>query len=74
MKYCCAIQTGKQLQDEQRMRFETEEFYFKSPREMAHDFREVPEALKITRTIAERCSLLLEFGDIHMPRFDLGTG
>lgn len=68
------IQTGKQYQDEQRLRFETEEFYFKSPQEMARDFREVPQALKATRAIAERCSLLLEFGEVHMPRFDLGTG
>lgn len=68
------IQTGKKLEDAQRLRFESSEFYFKSPEEMARDFREVPEALATTRTIAERCSLLLEFGEVHMPRFDLGTG
>jgi DNA polymerase-3 subunit alpha len=68
------IQTGKTLDDPDRLRFETAEFYFKSPEEMAHDFREIPEALKVTREIADRCSLLLEFGRVHMPRFDLGTG
>ncbi len=68
------IQTGKTLDDPDRLRFETAEFYFKSPEEMARDFREVPEAIKATLEIAERCSLLLEFGRVHMPRFDLGTG
>jgi DNA polymerase-3 subunit alpha len=68
------IQTGKKLEDESRMSFSTDQFFFKSPEQMAHDFRDVPEALKATRQIAERCSLLLEFGQVHMPRFDLGTG
>ncbi|MEW6137347.1 MAG: DNA polymerase III subunit alpha [Thermodesulfobacteriota bacterium] len=68
------IQTGKLLADEERLGFSTDQFYFKSPEQMAHDFREVPEALKTTRVIADRCSLLLEFNETHMPRFDLGTG
>jgi len=68
------IQTGKKLEDSARMRFETAEFYFKSPEEMAHDFRDYPEALKTTVTVADRCSLLLDFDRLHMPRFDLGTG
>ncbi len=68
------IQTGKKLQDEDRLRFATDQFFFKSPEQMEHDFRDIPEALKNTRVISDRCSLLLEFGQIHMPRFDLGTG
>ncbi len=68
------IQTGKQYDQEDRMRFSTEEFYFKPPEQMAREFREVPESLKATLSIAERCSLLLDFDQIHMPRFDLGTG
>jgi DNA polymerase-3 subunit alpha len=68
------IQTGKQFADENRMSFSTQEFYFKSPERMAQDFREVPESLKNTRVIADRCSLLLDFDQIFMPRFDLGTG
>lgn len=56
------------------MSFSTEEFYFKSPARMAEDFRDVPESLKNTRVIADRCSLLLDFDQIFMPRFDLGTG
>ena len=68
------IQTGKKLSDPDRLSFKTDQSYFKSPEEMARDFKEAPEALKTTRTIAERCSLLLEFGQVHMPRFDPGTG
>ncbi len=68
------IQTGKQINDENRMRFETDQFYFKSPEVMAHDFRDVPEALSNTMLVAERCSLLLDLGEPLMPRFDLGTG
>jgi len=68
------IQTGKKLADPDRLSFSSDQFYFKSPEEMARDFKDVPEALKATLEIAERCSLLLEFGQLHMPRFDLGTG
>jgi len=68
------VQTGKLLEDASRMSFDSDQFFFKSPERMATDFREVPEAIKNTRVIAERCSLLLEFGQVHMPRFDLGTG
>jgi len=68
------IQTGKLYDQEDRMRFSTEEFYYKSPQQMAHEFRDIPESLKMTLAIAERCSLLLDFDQIHMPRFDLGTG
>ncbi|MFH0823260.1 MAG: DNA polymerase III subunit alpha [Pseudomonadota bacterium] len=68
------IQTGKMMDDPSRMRFETEEFYVKSPKEMAHDFRHVPDAIKNTLVVAERCNLLLQFDEIHMPRFDPGTG
>jgi len=68
------IQTGKKLEDEDRLRFSTEEFYFKSPEQMSRDFRDIPEAIRNTRVIADRCSLMVEFGQVHMPRFDLGTG
>jgi len=66
------IQTGKQLSDTDRLSFETDEFYFKSPEEMARDFQDMPDALSTSLAIAERCSLLLEFGEPHMPRFDPG--
>ncbi len=68
------IQTGKKLDDTKRLSFSSDQFFFKSPERMAADFREIPEALKTTKLIAERCSLLLESGQIHMPRFDPGNG
>lgn len=63
------IQTGKKLSDQNRMRFSTNEFYFKSPKEMAAEFAEFPEALKTTLRIAERCSVAMDFKTQHMPVF-----
>ncbi|MDR1677166.1 MAG: DNA polymerase III subunit alpha [Deltaproteobacteria bacterium] len=51
------IQTNKLVSDHKRMRMETNEFYFKSPQEMAHDFSWCPEALANTLAIAEQCNL-----------------
>ncbi len=68
------IQTGKKLEDVNRMSFSSEQFYVKSPEIMAYDFRNYPQAIRNTLEISERCGLLLEFGQVHMPRFDLGTG
>lgn len=68
------IQTGKKLEDANRMSFSSEQFYVKSPEIMAYDFRNHPDAIRNTMGIAERCGLLLEFGQVHMPRFNLGTG
>ena len=63
------IQTGKTLQDPDRLRFETEEFYLKSGREMEQVMGLYPEALEQTAVIAERCSVELEFGVPHLPAF-----
>lgn len=68
------IQTGKTLADTERMRFETSEFYFKSPHQMQQLFSHVPEALTNTLKIADRCQLELEFGGRHLPRFPLPQG
>ena len=50
------IQTGKTLGDANRMKFATDQFYFKSAVEMAQVFREIPEALSRTVDIAARCA------------------
>lgn len=68
------IQTGKTLADPDRMRFETSEFYLKSPQQMQALFSFVPEAITNTLKIAERCQLELEFGGRHLPRFPLPKG
>jgi len=68
------IQTGKTLQEPQRLRFPSEEFYFKSPEEMADLFRECPEAVMNTRVIAEQCNLELRFDEKHIPRIPVPSG
>jgi DNA polymerase-3 subunit alpha len=68
------IQTGKILSDQDRMRFATDEFYFKSPKEMEALFSSYPDALKNTIEIAERCNLELRFDEIHLPDFNVPQG
>ncbi|MCD8390406.1 MAG: DNA polymerase III subunit alpha, partial [Firmicutes bacterium] len=68
------IQTEKKVNDKDRMRFETEEFYVKSPEEMAELFKYAPEALENTGRIAERCNVELDFGSRHLPSFDVPNG
>lgn len=63
------IQTNKTLKDPDRMKFQTDEFYFKSPEEMKREFDEIPEAIKNTVIIAERCNLTLELGGALLPEF-----
>ncbi len=64
------IQTGKTMSDPSHMRFQTEEFYFKSPEEMKEYFSEIPEAVLNTRAIAERCNLEFTLGKPMLPKFD----
>jgi DNA polymerase-3 subunit alpha len=63
------VQTGKTVNSPDRMRFETDHFYFKSPREMQEAFRDIPDAVKNTIEIAERCNLELRLGEPHLPEF-----
>ena len=64
------IQTGKTMEDSDRMRFQNDEFYFKSPAEMREQFADVPEALENTLRIAERCNLEIPTGAYHFPQFE----
>lgn len=63
------IQTGKTMNATDRMRFRTDQFYFKSPDEMSRAFAHVPEALRNTMTVAERCNLTLLFKEYRFPTF-----
>jgi DNA polymerase-3 subunit alpha len=63
------IQSGDSLQNPNRWRFDTDQFYFKSPQEMAADFAPYPEALRATLEIAERCKVTMELGRILLPKF-----
>ena len=68
------IQTGRLLEDENRMRFETNEFYLKSEEEMRELFPNHPEAIENTHKIAELCNVEFEFGHYHLPEFKLPAG
>ena len=68
------IQTGKGISDANRLQFPNQEFYLKTPEEMASIFAEVPEAITSTKAIADRCNLVLNFGEMHLPRFPVPEG
>lgn len=68
------IQTGKIVADTQRLRFPSNEFYLKTPEEMAAKFPYAPQALENTVKIAERCQFEFKFGEIHLPQFQLPEG
>ena len=68
------IQTGKTLDDPNRMRFETKEFFVKSEAEMSALFPDHPEAIENTDRIAELCNVEFEFGKYHLPLFQLPEG
>ena len=68
------IQMGKTVDDEDRMKMSTDQLYLKSEEEMAELFSYVPEALENTCRIAERCNVEIEFGKLHLPRFDVPEG
>lgn len=63
------IQMEKTVDDPNRMKFETEEFYIKSPQEMEALFSYVPEAIENTEKIAKRCNVEFDFGSRHLPSF-----
>ncbi|MBR3134623.1 MAG: DNA polymerase III subunit alpha [Clostridia bacterium] len=65
------IQTGKKMSDEDRMRFETDELYVKSPEEMMEYFKSVPDAIENTVKIAEMCNVEFEFGHTILPNYDV---
>lgn len=68
------IQTAKNVDDEDRMRFEGEEFYLKSEEEMDKLFPYVPQAVKNTAEVAEKCSFDFAFGERLLPKYDVPEG
>ncbi|MBI5328438.1 MAG: DNA polymerase III subunit alpha [Deltaproteobacteria bacterium] len=68
------IQTGKTVNATDRLKFRTDEFYFKSPKEMETAFSSYPEAIKNTIEIAERCNLELKLKEHHLPVFPVPDG
>ena len=65
------IQTGKTVDDENRMRYEPRNFYLRSTEEMEALFSGYPEAVENTQRIADRCQLEFTFGKYHLPEFKL---
>jgi len=68
------IQTGSKLNDKDRLRFKTDEFYFKSEEEMSKIFGNIPEALENTIKIAEKCNLELPLNKVILPVFEVPEG
>ena len=65
------INTGKTLQDENRMKMSSQELYFKPPEEMVHLFRDLPGSTDTTLEIAEKCDVEITFGEMHLPQFEV---
>ncbi len=68
------IQTGKTVDDDNRMRYEPQNFYLRSTEEMEALFSGYPDAVENTQRIAERCRLEFTFGKYHLPEFKLPPG
>ncbi len=65
------LQTGKDRDDPKRLRYTTDQIYFKSQSEMAQSFSEFQSALDITSEIAEKCNLELDFDTTYLPKFEI---
>ena len=68
------IQTGKTVDDENRMRYEPRNFYLRSTEEMEELFGAYPDAVANTQRIADRCQMEFTFGKYHLPEFQLPPG
>jgi DNA polymerase-3 subunit alpha len=68
------IQSGDSLKNPNHWKFDTDQFFFKSPAEMAADFAAYPDALRRTLEVAKRCKVELELGRILLPKFPTPDG
>src|SRR5438105_613791 len=68
------IQSGDSLRNPNRWRFDTDQFFFKSPQEMAADFPGQDDALRRTLEVAERCNVTLDLDRILLPQFPTPDG
>src|SRR5881396_353732 len=65
------IGTGKAVTDPKRLRYDSRQFFLKTPDEMAEAFKDFPDALRNTMRIAERCDVTLAEGENFLPNFDV---
>lgn len=68
------IQTGKTVDEPNRLKFATDEFYVKSEEELRARFPQLDEAFENTAKIAERCNVEFEFNHYHLPHFQTPDG
>ncbi|MBQ8505814.1 MAG: DNA polymerase III subunit alpha [Clostridia bacterium] len=68
------IQTGKTLEDENRMKMNSDQMYLKSEEEMLRVFPNFRDAIERTEEIAQRCHVEFEFGHTQLPRYPLPEG
>jgi len=68
------IGTGKTVQDTDRMRYASDQFYFKSPEEMNQTWGDYPQAMENTLRIAERCNLHIDTSQAHLPPYEVPPG
>ena len=68
------VQMGRTVDDDKRMKFETDEFYLKSEEELRKLFPQQAEAFENTAKIAQRCNVEFTFGKYHLPEFKLPEG
>ena len=68
------IQTASCVDDAKRMRFTSNDLYYRSPEEMAQAFADVPQALENTCRIADQIELTLKFGEYHFPVYKAPPG
>jgi len=66
------IQTGKTVNESERLKFRTDGLYFKSRAEMIEAFPDQPEAIANTIAIADRCNVTLDFANYHFPKYPVG--
>jgi DNA polymerase-3 subunit alpha len=69
-----AIQTGKSLKDEKRLKHVVDSYYMKSPAEMEQAFKDVPQALESTVSIAARCNVKLKLDQTFLPQYKVPEG
>ncbi len=68
------LQTGKTLNDPNRLKFDTDQLYVKSTEEISAEFAELPQAILNTCRIAEQCQLALTFGKSFLPQYQVPEG
>ncbi len=68
------IHTNTNIYDDKRLKMADDSYYLKSPEEMVALFKELPEAVSNTQTIAEMCNVELEFGKLRLPEYKTPDG